>query len=192
MLMVVMDWYHGEIPREYASRLLNGYNNTRQDGFFLIRDNTKKKGDFSLSLWKAGNILHFQINCLGDNKFVIDDGPIFQGLDSLVRHYQSDSDGLPCKLSSVYCKGQTPPLSALKYGVDIELHRACSNKNILQVKQLLHDRNSLLDINARNRDGLTPLHIACLHPHDPIVSMLLKAKADTTVADAGGRTPMQV
>ena len=46
------------------------------------------------------------------------------------------------------------------------------------------------DINARDTDGLTPLHFAALFNESPaIITTLLDAGADATAKDSDGKTP---
>ena len=45
------------------------------------------------------------------------------------------------------------------------------------------------DINGKNEDGRTPLHIACAHGHVNVVRLLLESGADPNARDNGGETP---
>ena len=46
------------------------------------------------------------------------------------------------------------------------------------------------DVNARDRDGLTPMHIAAWFTDNPaVITALLNAGADPKAKDNGGRTP---
>ena len=182
-------WYHGKITREYAMQLL--FKRGGRDGFFLIRDCGNAPGDYVLSMCYMNQVLHFQIHCLGDVKFSIDNGPIFQGLDSLIAHYKVNSDGLPCKLIE-FCGGKIAPLYALKYGLDTRLHLACIERNVNIVKDLLQDCIIKANINARSAAGYTALHISCSKGDNEIVALLLNVGADTSSIDANGRTPVQV
>ena len=183
-------WYHGKISRDVATQALLKRGGGR-DGFYLIRDCSSAPGDYVLSLWNRNQVLHFQVHCLGDNKFAIDDGPIFQGLDSLTAHYKTNPDGLPCKLIG-FCPCKLPPLNTLKFGFQTKLHSACIERKLNVVKQLLQDQNIRKEINARNLQGLTPLHISSTKGDDDIVSLLLSAGADTSAADSTGKTSVQV
>lgn len=182
--------YHGKISRDNASQLLLRHGNG-QDGYYLLRDCSSAPGDYVLSLWTRNQVMHFQAHCLGDNKFAIDDGPVFHGLDSLTAHYAVNPDGLPCKLTG-YCPGKFPPLSAVKHGRDTKLHQACNKRSSSLVRQLLQDQSVRNDINARNAQGQTALHIACGNGDDDIVSALLSARPNTSASDGSGKTPVQV
>lgn len=182
--------YHGKISRDSASQLLMGHGNG-QDGFYLLRDCSSAPGDYVLSLCNRKQILHFQVHCLGDNKFAIDDGPIFHGLDSLTAHYAIKPDGLPCRLTG-FCPGKYPPLHAVKFGVDTKLHQACKKRSSSSVCQLLQDSTIRSHINARSTQGQTALHIACENGDDDIVSALLSTRPNTSASDSAGKTPIQV
>lgn len=47
-------------------------------------------------------------------------------------------------------------------------------------------------VNARNRDGETPLHLACCHTRASCAAYLLAANADVNSADSQGRTPLEL
>lgn len=183
-------WYHGRISREVATQTLSR-NGTGRDGCYLIRDCSSAPGDYVLSLWNKNQVMHFQVHCLGDNKFSIDDGPIFNGLDSLTAHYRTNPDGLPCKLTS-FCQGRMPPLNTLKYGKETKLHTLCAKKDHNAIRQLLQNSEVKRDINSRNMQGDTALHIACNLHDDKTASLLLYAGASTAVSDSLGKTPVQI
>lgn len=182
--------YHGKISRDAASQLLLRHG-TGQDGFYLLRDCSSAPGDYVLSLWNRNQVMHFQVHCLGDNKFAIDDGPVFYGLDTLTAHYAINPDGLPCKLTG-FCKGNYPPMDAVKYGIDTKLHQACNKRSTSLVRQLLQDVSVRNSINGRNNYGQTALHIACGNGDDDIVSSLLSARANTSATDSSGKSSVQV
>lgn len=182
-------WYHGKLSRDIATKLLFSKCN-QTNGVFLIRDCSAAEGDFVLSLWCSNQVMHFQLHCYGDNKFGIQDGPIFNGLDSLVLHYKNDSDGLPCKLSNPCSGGKVPPLYTIKFGVDSSLHKACTDGKKNHVRNLLEDDVIRKDINARNSKGFTALHLSCGRGDDDIVGMLINSGANVTALDSMGRSPV--
>ncbi|CAB1101776.1 unnamed protein product [Ectocarpus sp. CCAP 1310/34] len=48
------------------------------------------------------------------------------------------------------------------------------------------------EVGAKNLNGLTPLHVACLKPNPEMVSLLLRWGADTNARDRKKRTPEQI
>lgn len=181
------NWYHGRITREQAIDIL--LENGRQEGLFLVRDKAGSN-NFVLSLWHANQALHFQIQCRGGMYYSIDDGPIFEGLDSLIEYYIDQADGLPIRLGP-YCIGNTPPSSCRKHGVTTPLHLACAEGNYNLVSGLLSGGNQS-DLNTKNEQGSTPLHEAAFRGYEDIVCLLLKHGADTKQRDCEGSTPLQV
>lgn len=181
-------WYHGRITREQAIELL--LQNGRQEGLFLVRNKAGTGDNFVLSLWCANQALHFQIQCRGGINYSIDDGPVFEGLDSLIEYYMAQADGLPIRLAQ-FCRGSPPPVSCRKRGVTTPLHLACAEGNYNLVSGLLRGGNQS-DINTRNEQGSTPLHEAALLGFDEIVSLLLIHGADTKCKNDEENTPLQV
>jgi ankyrin repeat protein len=53
-------------------------------------------------------------------------------------------------------------------------------------------RNIMNDINPRNTQGYTPLHLSCKKGDDKMVMFLLQAGADVSAVDAEGRTPFHL
>ena len=49
-----------------------------------------------------------------------------------------------------------------------------------------------IDINSRNKLGITPLYTAVFHKRVQLVSYLIKRKADVNVADHEGLAPLHV
>ena len=185
-----LNWYHGRITRDAATHILQSQARNR-DGFFLVRDCSSAPGDFVISVLINNQIMHYQINCVSENKFSIDNGPIFQGLDTLISHYQVKSDGLPCRLTA-FCRGALPPPNCLKFGIDTPLHKACSSGNAALVSRLLQEMYSHQEVNARDEQGLTPLHIASCKGYQDIILLLLNYGADIKATGSSGTTPLQV
>ena len=185
-----VQWYHGRITRDAATHILQSQARKR-DGVFLVRDCSSAPGDYVVSIHANSQIMHFQIQCMGDNKFSIDNGPIFQGLDTLISHYQVQSDGLPCRLTT-FCRGTLPPPNSLKFGIDTPLHVACSNGHASQVAKILSEMYGYQEVNARDEQGLTPLHIASSKGYEDIILLLLNYGADVKAYSSSDTTPLQV
>ena len=183
-------WFHGRISRDQAVETL--LQNGRHEGLFLVRSKTSPGDSYVLSLWHANQALHFQIQCRGGIYYSIDDGPIFEGLDSLIEYYRDQADGLPIRLTQ-FCRGNPPPVSCRKHGVTTSLHLACLEGNYKLLVRLLNSSSgNRPDVNIRNEQGATPLHEASLRGLDELVSLLLKNGANTKCKDDCGNTPLQV
>ncbi|XP_065056009.1 tyrosine-protein kinase HTK16-like [Rhopilema esculentum] len=184
-------WYHGRITRDAATHILLSHARSNyRDGCFLVRDCSSAPGDYVISILAHNQVLHFQVHCTGDNRFSIDDGPIFHGLDTLILHYQVKSDGLPCRLTT-FSRGSLPPLQALKYGIDTPLHVACLNGNASAVTKLLSEMSTYQEVNSRDEEGRTPLHIASCKGYQDIILLLLNYAADVSASSSTGTTPLQ-
>lgn len=82
----------------------------------------------------------------------------------------------------------TPEGSGAQGGVSARLLDAARNGEIRQVRALVEADAVLLD--ARDGDGLTPLHRAALGGHVEIAEYLLDSGADISAVDAQNRTPL--
>lgn len=152
-----------------------------------MRESVRSPGNYVLSLFAQGQDLHFQIKNHGDAYFSIDDGPVYQGLESVIQHYRNQPDGLPCKLTT-FCPASLPPPAARKR-CDTELHRAVSEGNTSKVKKLLSANAQ--DINARNEAGLTPTFDACQRGLEDIARLLIQQGADCKTRDNQQNTPLK-
>ncbi|KAK6339873.1 hypothetical protein TWF718_009262 [Orbilia javanica] len=70
------------------------------------------------------------------------------------------------------------------------LHLASSLGFNKIVKCILKYASDKEGINARDNEGNTPLHLACINRHDRCVKTLLKNGADVSIADGTGRPPL--
>lgn len=124
-----ISYYHGNIDRATAEKLLRDFctnSNTPQaalDGLFLIRKCSASPEDFSLSMYAKSNFYHYRIGHSIDAYYVLDDGPLIHGLDELIKHYQFDPHGLPCRLN----------LAFVPYGVLPSNSRIIGNTNPLHI-----------------------------------------------------------
>jgi len=74
---------------------------------------------------------------------------------------------------------------------DKEIIKAAKSANVPRIRELLAHDNSLID--ARDKDGSTPLHCAVWKGHADVVAFLLDAGADVNAQnenDHWGTTPL--
>lgn len=181
-------WFHGKITRESAAQRLTSGPGGRREGLFLVRESLRIPGNYVLTMWARSQVHHFQIVGHGDGWFSVDNGPLFQGLDELVHHYQIRPDGLPAQLHD-FVVGDPVPLSARKR-LETDLHRAVIANDIGTAKRILAQSKS--DINSQSADGSTPLHEAAKRGVCDILDLLLDFKPDFNIRDSKGSTPLQV
>ena len=70
------------------------------------------------------------------------------------------------------------------FGASTALHHAARDGDLAKTQRLL---NAGVGVNARDRNGLTPLHWATGHNHPKVVRLLLDAGADVNARDNYGR-----
>lgn len=70
-----------------------------------------------------------------------------------------------------------------------ELHQATATMRAHSSSSPLRKRNDL-DVNVKDRDGMTPLHWAVLKNKTDWVEALLKSRSDSNIKDNFGRTPL--
>jgi c-src tyrosine kinase len=90
-----MPWFHGNISREEAERLLR--KDGRKNGTYLVRESQNYKGDYTLCVHYDTKIEHYRV-IKKNNLVTVDDEEFFENLFKLVEHYQDDADGLCCRL----------------------------------------------------------------------------------------------
>lgn len=183
-------WYHGKITRENAAHLVMDAG--KPDGYFLVRDSSRLPASFVLTMWADNTVHHFQIVGHGDGWYSVDNGPLFQGLDELVHHYQIKSDGLPQKLTT-FVHGQPPPLSSRRR-VLTDLHKAVASRNKNAVIKLLSGVQSFTagTVDSPNSEGQTPVHEAAKRGYLDILKYLLEQKPDLSIRDSKGATALHV
>lgn len=110
------DWYFGKIGRKDAEKrlLAPGLN----VGTFIVRDGEANPGTYSLSVrdydtQKGDHVKHYKIRKLDDDRgYYIAQRSPFQNLELLVRHYQSQADGLCVRLTTS-CPKENPNTGGL-------------------------------------------------------------------------------
>ncbi|XP_032528833.1 tyrosine-protein kinase Shark isoform X1 [Danaus plexippus] len=180
-----VNWFHGKISRETAEELLK---EEGEDGVFLVRESNTSPGDYVLSVLHQGEVAHYQIRRHREDAFFsIEEHTTVHGLDTLIQHYQGDSNGLVTRLA-VVCKGQPPPHESRTQGTTNLLHRATEAGDYNIVSQLLACGYRSRD--AKNQDGQTAVHIAARAGRDNILEKLIESGATVNVRDSFGYTPL--
>ena len=185
-------WFLGKITRGHAAYLVTGPD--KPDGFFLVRESLRSQGSFVLTVfWEEQNVQHYQLVNHGDGWFSVDSGPLFQGLDELISHYQNRSDGLPNKLAATFVLGSLPPLFARKRMVTL-LHKAVASNSIADVQSLLSSPPSYKQgtVDTLSMEGQTPVHEAAKNGFVGVLKLLLKQKPNLTIRDSKGETALYV
>ncbi|XP_052901886.1 tyrosine-protein kinase Shark isoform X1 [Anopheles moucheti] len=178
-------WFHGKISREDAEDILR---REGSDGVFLVRESSTSEGDYVLSVLFKGEVVHYAIRRHGDDAFFsIHDHTPIHGLDSLIEHYQKDKGNLVTRLQ-VICRSDPPPHDVRSHGTTNLLHRATKESNYTVVSELL--KCGYRNIDSKNQDGQTAVHLACLHADDKILLKLIERGANINSRDAKGNTPL--
>ncbi|XP_022088083.1 tyrosine-protein kinase HTK16-like [Acanthaster planci] len=179
-------WFHGKITRDTAVHILQENGNT--EGLFLVRESTSSPGDFVVSLVHDGQPQHFQIHCLGDFYYQVDNGPLFQGLDALINFYVEGANGLSTRLVD-FCKGEAPPATARRRGRTTPLHRAVLDGNLTLILKILQS-SYCCPLDARNMAGQTVLHDAAMLGDAKVVEKLLESGASVNCKDSNCVSPL--
>lgn len=180
-----ISWFHGKLTRDEAERILK---NSGEEGQFLVRESTSALGDYVLSLLEKKEVIHYQIRRHGEDAFFsIDNGPIVHGLEMLIEWYKQNPEGLSSKLGKP-CKGKPPPADCRINGKTNLLHRATREGDLKIVSELL--KSGYRNIDAKNTEGQTAVHVASILGNSDIIECLLEAGANATIRDSGGLTPL--
>ncbi|XP_054738146.1 tyrosine-protein kinase Shark [Anastrepha obliqua] len=182
-----INWFHPGLSRENAEKLI--LNECYEDGAFLIRECNSAVGDFVLTLLFQNKVCHYQIRRHGgDAFFSIDDKvKILHGLESLVEFYQMAANGLPTKLTT-FVKKELPPNDARRHGTTNLLHRATKENNSTIVGELL--KCGYRNVDAKNKDGQTALHLAAIHSDLTILKLILETDVNVNCIDVFGNMPL--
>lgn len=178
-------WFHGKISRERAEEILR---QEGSDGVFMVRESSSSDGDFVLSVLFQDEVVHYQIRRHGDDAFFsIDDHTPIHGLDSLIEHYRESSNGLVTRLQAI-CRSDPPPHDVRSHGITNLLHRATKECNYTIVSELL--QCGYRNIDSKNKDGQTAVHLACLYAESRILEKLIERGSNINNRDAQGNTAL--
>lgn len=87
-------------------------------------------------------------------------------------------------------KCDPPPNDSRSHGKTNLLHRATRENNQTVVSELLKCRYRNFD--AKNQDGQTVVHLACIYSTEEILKLLIKVGANVNSRDTSGNTPLHV
>ncbi|CAD7088533.1 unnamed protein product [Hermetia illucens] len=182
-------WFHGKVSRERADEILLEEGRAgKGDGVFLVRESNSSTGDFVLSVLHQGKVHHYQIRRHGEDAFFsIEDQRTIHGLDSLIQHYQESSQGVVPQLSAIV-KRDPPPNDSRSHGTTNLLHRSTENSSHTVVAELL--KCGYRNFDAKNQDGQTAIHLACLHSDEKMLKLLLTVNVNVNSCDTAGNAPL--
>ncbi|CAN7995829.1 unnamed protein product, partial [Ixodes pacificus] len=161
-------------------------------GLFLVRPSSSSPGDFALSVLHRGDVLHLQVHRHREDAFFsVDGGPVVHGLEELVAQ-SSCPEGAPwgCPLGRPCPGGGPPPPDTRRHGRTNLLHRAIRQGgcwDLVVVRELLRVGYAT---EAKDEDGRTAVHLACLGGHVALLAGLLATGAAPSGPDASGRHPL--
>ncbi|XP_073846652.1 SH2 ankyrin repeat kinase [Musca autumnalis] len=179
-------WFHGRLSRESAEEICR---NGEEDGTFLVRESNTAAGDFVLTLLHQGEVCHYQIRRHGEDAFfsIEDKVKILHGLDTLIEYYQQSANGLVTKLNK-FIRKDPPPNETRSHGNTNLLHRAVMNNNHIVVSELL--KCGYRNVDAKNQNGQTAMHLAALHSDEAMLNLLLNAGVNVNCMDSDNNMPL--
>uniref|UniRef100_A0A0K8TI66 Tyrosine-protein kinase n=1 Tax=Lygus hesperus TaxID=30085 RepID=A0A0K8TI66_LYGHE len=178
-------WYHGNLSREEAERVLQNDLNAHT-GLFLVRNSSSSARDFVLSVLSDQEVIHYQIRRHGEDAFFsIDENPIVHGLETLIEYYQDPTNDLG--LTDPVIK-DPPPHDTRRHGRTNLLHRATKNGNFTVVSELL--KCGYRSLEAKDEMGQTAVHLASILGEDVILEKLIESGATVNCRDQAGNTPL--
>lgn len=162
-----------------------------EDGTFLVRESNTAAGDFVLTLLYQGEVCHYQIRRHGEDAFfsIEDKVKILHGLDTLVEFYQQAANGLVTQLTK-HIRKDPPPNDTRSHGSTNLLHRAVINNNHVVVSELL--KCGYRNVDAKNQNGQTAMHLAALHGDESMLNLLLNAGVSVNCMDTDNYMPLHV
>lgn len=87
-------------------------------------------------------------------------------------------------------KHELPPHDSRSHGRTNLLHRATKEGNFTIVSELL--TCGYRNIDAKNQDGHTAVHLACRYSNEQMVRKLIDSGANVNCRDTKGNTPLHV
>lgn len=161
------------------------------DGTFLVRESHSSDGDYVLSVLHHDEIYHYQIRRHGEDAFFsIDEQQPIHGLDTLIEHYRNAAYGLVAQLGAFVHSGEQPPHDSRSHGRTNLLHRATREGDVTVVSELL--KCGYRNLDAKNQDGQTAVHLATRCGSERIVGQLLANGANVNCRDSEGNTALHV
>lgn len=160
-------------------------------GTFLVRESNTAPGDYVLSVLHDSTVVHYQIQRhQNDAYFSIDDRSTIHGLDQLIDYYRQNQGGLATPLRQmIIC--QPPPADDMLNGRENLLHRVCREGNLDVLLPMLKDLSRNLE--AKNQDGQTGAHIACIYKREAVLSNLVTMRrVNINCRDREGYAPLHV
>lgn len=103
----VCSWLFEGVERQKAEELLELP--TNQLGSFMVRESSRERGLYSLSVKQHRTVKHYRIHRLDNSWYYISPRLTFQCLEDLINHYSDDADGLCCALTSPCLSSSAPP-----------------------------------------------------------------------------------
>ncbi|XP_076992909.1 tyrosine-protein kinase TXK isoform X2 [Tamandua tetradactyla] len=96
----IYDWYHRNITRNQAERLLK---QESKEGAFIVRD-SRHLGLFTISMFVRARrsthatIKHYQIKCNNSGQYYVAEKHLFQSIPELIHYHQHNAAGLMTRL----------------------------------------------------------------------------------------------
>uniref|UniRef100_A0A336M750 non-specific protein-tyrosine kinase n=1 Tax=Culicoides sonorensis TaxID=179676 RepID=A0A336M750_CULSO len=179
-------YFHGKISREEAEKLLMQHGTS---GVFLVRESNTAAGDYVLSVLHEGTVVHYQIQRhQNDAYFSIDERSTIHGLDQLIDFYRHNQGGLATPLRQIIIC-QPPPADDLLNGRTNLLHRVCQQGDLNVLVPMLRDHSK--NVEAKNQDGQTAAHIACIYEREAVLAKLIELRRiNINCRDKVGNSPL--
>ncbi|TGZ68501.1 hypothetical protein CRM22_004220 [Opisthorchis felineus] len=106
-------------------------------------------------------------------------------------HYCCTHDSVRC-LETLLCLDHGADIMAIQNDQETPVHYACSKSDLECVKLMLEARPNQIELCLAmvNRSGYTPLHIATLYDHVPLLEYLVEQGAPVDATDSTGLTAL--